>query len=105
MKQPKNDPTQEWLRLAAEARPQLPAPPPGEPAPAWLVTRVLAQRRAARPRADAPAPWFALPGLARAAMASTALAVACAVFVLSTARLDDFVEDADLPEIEEFDLP
>jgi hypothetical protein len=103
----KNNPTQEWLRIAAEARPQMPAPPPDEPASAWFVTRVLAERRAARVGTSAATkvPWFALPGLARAALASTVLAVACAVFVLSTARLEDFVDDPDLPEIEEFDLP
>lgn len=101
----KNNPTQEWLRIAGEARPQMPAPPPDEPAPAWFVTRVLAQRRAALARGTAVAPWFALPGLARAALASTVLAAACAVFVLSTARLEDFVDDPDLPELEELDLP
>lgn len=106
MKHRKTDPTQEWLRIAAEARPQLPAPPPDEPAPAWFVTRVLADRRGWRSRARAAAaPWFALPGLARAALASTVLAAVCAVFVLSTARLDDFVDEPDLPELEELDLP
>jgi len=104
-KMPRNDPTRDWLRIAAEARPQLAQPPPDEPAPAWFATRVLADRRAARARAAGAAPWFALPGLARAALASTVFAAACAVFVLSTVRLDDFVEDADLPELEELDLP
>lgn len=100
----KKNPTQEWLRIAEEARPQMPAPPPDEPVPAWFVTRALVQRRAARARAVAPAPWFAFPGLARAAVASTVLAAACAVFVLSTASLDDFI-DPELPELEELDLP
>jgi len=101
----KKTPTQEWLRIAAEARPQLPAPPPDEPAPTWFVARALGQRRAARARAAAPAPWFAFPGLARAAMASTVLAVACAVFVLSTSSLDDFTDPFFPEELEEFDLP
>lgn len=103
----KKDPTQEWLSLAAEARPQMPAPPPHEPVPAWFVTRVLADRRTAvaRARGATTVPWFALPGLARAAVASTVLAVACAVLVMSTARLEDFVDETDLPEIEELDLP
>lgn len=105
MKTKKTDPTHEWLRIATEARPQLPAPPASEPAPAWFVTRVLGDRRVARTRAVTVAPWFALPGLARAALASTVLAAACAVFVLSTARLDDFIDDTDLPELEELDLP
>ena len=33
------------------------------------------------------------------------LGAVCAVFVLSTARLDDFVDEPDLPELEELDLP
>ncbi len=98
MKPNKPTPIEEWLRLATEARPQLPPPPPDEPAPAWFVERTLAERRAAR-RRSASGPWFAFPGLARAATASVVLAVACAVFVFSTGALEAF-EDPLFPELE-----
>lgn len=96
--------SEDWLRIAAEARTQIPAAPADEPAPAWFVTRALAERRAALRARTAPAPWFALPGLARAAIASSVLAAACAVFVLSTGGLEEFAEPV-FPEMEELDLP
>lgn len=108
MKPKKTTPDQEWLRIVAEARPQQPPPPPDEPAPAWFVERALGERRAARRRAVAAAEgaWIAFPGLARAATASVVLAVACAVFVLSTGALDAFQEPLfPEPELEELDLP
>lgn len=100
----KNKPSsEEWLRIAAEARTQMPPPPADEVAPSWFVTRALARRRAGR---TAPAPWFALPGLGRAATVSTLLAVACAVLVLSTGGLAELTDPLgpDI-ELEEFDLP
>ena len=101
-----DDPTRTWLRIAAEARPHLPAPPPGEPPPAWFVTQALARRRADRARSAGVAPWFVLPGLARAATACTVLAVACLVFVLSTTS-PEATSDPLFPELEfeDFDLP
>lgn len=101
MKRPPEKPAATWLRIATEARPQLSiAPAPTGAAPAWLVTRTLAAWRAAR---TVPAPWFALPGLARAATVSAVLAVACAVLVFSTVSVDDFTVPAML-ELEELDL-
>jgi hypothetical protein len=96
-------PSQEWLRIVAEARAQLPAPPTHESAPAWFLTQTLADCRLSR-RRRAPAPWFALPGLARAAIASSVLAAACAVFVFSTGGLEEFSEPI-FPEMDELDLP
>lgn len=106
----KRKPTQEWLRIAAEARPHQPPAPADEPAPAWFVTRALAERRVVRTRGANTPGWFALPGLARAATACTVLAAACAVFVLSTGSLDDFIHpippelEMDL-DFESIDLP
>lgn len=101
-----DDPTRAWLRLADEARPNLPAPPPDEPAPAWFVTRALARRRSDRARGAQSAPWFALPGLARAATACTVVALACVVFVFSTTSPEE-ISDPLFPELEfeDFDLP
>ena len=98
-------PAEEWLRIAAEARRQLPTPPPDAAAPGWFVTRALAERRAAA-RAGENAPWFVFPGLARAATVSVALALACAVVVLSTGTLEEFTDPLSVDlELEGFDLP
>lgn len=97
-----DSPDKTWLRIAAEARAQMAAASPDEPAPVWFVARVLERRR--RAQAASRAPLLAIPFLGRAAAASVALAAACAVFAVSTGSFDD-LEGPLFPEPIELPLP
>jgi hypothetical protein len=99
----RNPPHETWLRIAAEARAHTPPAASGEPAPDWFVTRAIAQRRAARAARSGDG-LLTFPFLGRTAAVSVALALACAVFVASTASFDD-LDSPFFPEPDELSLP